>query len=169
MTNETKNKPHPYHQVLQWVAEGKELETYSHYYKKWFTADNDNLLVCIGNPNHSSISTYISPIDIRLKPQRHVHQDLIDAFEKGAKVQYWSKSAEEWINTLLPAFCETNKYRIKPKVDNAQYAYIVLQENGSIDISHWTKNPTCIDNLKVVLDGETNKIKSVEIIEKKHD
>ena len=130
MTNETKDngeafglpsnkqKMHPYSQVLQWVAEGKEIEAFTG--DQWITAVTSGIL---NAANHFGHPEYYQPQD----------------------------------------------FRIKPKVDNAQYAYIVLQENGSIDISHWTKNPTCIDNLKVVFDGETNKIKSVEIIEKKHD
>lgn len=119
MTNgQTKQKMHPYSQVLQWVAEGKDIEVSDG--TLWFPAVTSGIL---NAANHFGNTEYYQPQD----------------------------------------------FRIKPKDDTAQYAYIVLQENGSLDISHWTKIPTCIDNLKVVFDGETNKIKSVEIIDKKHD
>jgi hypothetical protein len=118
MTNEQTKTKHPYYRVLQWVAEGKEIEAFTG--AQWITAVTSGIL---NAANHFGHPEYYQPQD----------------------------------------------FRIKPKVDNAQYAYIVLQENGSIDISHWTKNPTCIDNLKVVFDSETNKIKSAEIIESKHD
>ena len=124
MTNETtQTKPHPYAQVLQWVAEGKEIEAKTGNIlsgEVWIPAVTSGIL---NAANHFGNSEYYQPQD----------------------------------------------FRLKPKDDTAQYAYIVLQENGSIDMSHWTKNPTCIDNLKIVFDGETKKIKSVEIIEKKHD
>lgn len=162
MTNETINKPHPYHQVLQWVAEGKEIEVHHTESGCYLQLDTNTILriVLAGTDDKS----YKQPQDFRLKPQRHVHQDLIDAFEKGAEIQVFSKSTVQWRDSSRPYWFPTEDYRIKPKDDTTQYAYIVLLENGSIDISHWTNTPTSIDNLKVVFDGETNKIKSVEII-----
>ena len=164
MTNEhTKQKPQPYSQVLQWVAEGKEIESKQGPSYEWCTADYDTVLSCAIHGVKSDL--YLQPKDFRLKPERHIHQDLIDAYAKGAKIQFLT-SLDKWEDREVPLWHKASQYRIKPepKPDTSMYAYIVLNEDKTIDISHWTTRPCSIDNLKVVFCGETNKIKSVEII-----
>jgi hypothetical protein len=52
------------------------------------------------------------------KPQPHVHQELIDAYNKGAEIQYWScltQDGYEWKDISKPSWCVRDKYRIKPQ------------------------------------------------------
>ena len=48
--------------------------------------------------------------------ERHVHHDLIIAWAKGAKIQYYSEDIGEWTNTAKnnPSWHPDLEYRIKP-------------------------------------------------------
>lgn len=46
----------------------------------------------------------------------HKHHDLIIAWAKGAKIQYFSDTYNEWKDINTPSWGETEQYRIKPKV-----------------------------------------------------
>ena len=46
----------------------------------------------------------------------HKHHDLIIAWAKGAKIQYFSYSYNEWKDINTPSWGETEQYRIKPEV-----------------------------------------------------
>lgn len=81
----------------------------------------------IGEDSMSSTwDTYIKDIWEEVKP-RHVHQDLIDSYEKGQAWQYlephmaglWqdSKSCNTWIE---PCWNERNEYRLHPYNDLIQ-------------------------------------------------
>ena len=176
MTNETKDngeafslpsnkqKMHPYSQVLQWVAEGKEIEAFTGDH--WITAVTSGIL---NAANHFGNPEYYQPQDFRLKPERHVHQDLIDAFENGAKIQNYSTHSNTWINNFHPHWCVATKYRIKPEPKPDIVGYCESLENteevfnlsfGCITSSRWTG-----DNIKVVFCGDTNKLKSIELLE----
>jgi hypothetical protein len=48
------------------------------------------------------------------EPKKHVHQDLIDAFEKGAKIQFSEPTNNDWCDVLEPTWSTSWKYRIKP-------------------------------------------------------
>jgi len=112
MTTE-QTTPHPYSQVLQWVAEGKEIERRQALTAEWRSTDYDTVLICSIHGVKSD--SYLQPQDFRLKPQRHVHQDLIDAFENGAKIEYRDDYSEDWTTTRAPAWGTDTQYRIKPE------------------------------------------------------
>jgi len=49
--------------------------------------------------------------------EKHIHQELIDAYKAGAKIQYWSCLGEYgyyWKDIIKPCWITTDKYRIKP-------------------------------------------------------
>lgn len=160
----TKQKMHPYSQVLQWVAEGKEIEAFTG--AQWITAVTSGIL---NAANHFGHPEYYQPQDFRLKSPRHVHQDLIDAFENGAKIQVLSKSTMQWRDSPRPYWFPTEDYRIKPEPKPDIIGYCESLENteevfnlsmGSITSRRWTG-----DNIKVVFCGGTNKLKSIELLE----
>lgn len=166
MTNEQTQTKHPYHQVLQWVAEGKEIEVLHTESGCYLQLDPNTILriVLAGTDDKS----YKQPQDFRLKPERHVHQDFIDAFENGAKIQFldYLQQQFEWTDCIEPLWTSDVKYRIKPepKPDVVQYVFVMLDCDEMLECSHSTLKATPKDNLKVVFDGESRKIKSVEII-----
>ena len=159
MTNETTNKLHPYSQVLQWVAEGKEIESGSG--ERWIHRSSNAVL---NAAQHFGDEDYCQPQDFRLKPQRYIHQELIDAYTKGAEIQMYIDCIWEDVE---PQWATNRAYRIKPepKPDFTETLSNTMRQ-GWVKVS----KPTCFnENIKVTRCGETNKIKSVEIIEKKHD
>jgi len=165
MTNEqTKQKMHPYSQVLQWVAEGKEIEAQHFVSGEWVTVEHTTILkiaaLGIDHPFYRSV-------DYRLKPERHIHQDLIDAWN-GAEIQVYDKEHSFWqdVPENNPFWIPNCKYRIKPepKPDIVGYVYAIVRGAGFVDTSHSTETPSPVDNIKIVFDGETRKLKSVEII-----
>jgi len=105
---------------------------------------------------------------------RHKHADLIIAWANGAKIQVkipkdhfedcfrdrldWTG----WMDTKQPEWNLNKEYRIKPepKPDRVQYA---MAFPGSTVM--WTPHKGMSDNLKATFDGETGKLKKVEIIE----
>jgi len=169
MTNETnKQKPHPYSQVLQWVSEGKEIECHQAFNSEWRPTDYDTVLSCAIHGVKSG--SYLQPQDFRLKPQRHIHQELIDAYTKGAEIQMYIDCKWEDIE---PQWATNRAYRIKPEPKPDIIGYCESLENteevynlalGRITSSHWHG-----DNIKVVFCGETRKLKSIELLETQND
>ena len=162
MTNEqTKQKMHPYSQVLQWVAEGKEIEANTGCTlsgEVWIPAVTSGIL---NAANHFGNTEYYQPQDFRLKPERHIHQDLIDARKNGAKIQY-SREDTHWIDTDNPQWCNGLQYRIKPepKPDVTEILSNTMYQG-------WVKVPAPVcfnENIMVTRCGETGNIKSVEVI-----
>jgi len=156
MTETTKLTPHPYSQVLQWVAEGKAVEAYSG--GQWIPAVTSGIL---NAANHFGHGEYYQPEDFRLKPQRHIHQELIDAYRAGAEIQIRALSEGSWYD-CDPQWAENRLYRIKPepKPDITEYITNTMTYGWKQDFKHHVG----AEVLKVIRCGETHKLKSVEII-----
>ncbi len=99
----------------------------------------------------------------------HKHADLIKAWADGAIIQYW-RNPYGWEDCAknYPAWDEGAEYRIKPepKPDVVMTRTIELSHlpagelsNGMIAVGCWGR-----DNVKFVFDGETHKLKSVELL-----
>jgi len=92
------------------------FEPLSHKSALWFTT---------GMWAHDDELTWTKP------KEKHVHQELIDAWKNGAKIQYRSKTLEDWCDTTpAPAFCETNKYRIKPPESKKKSGWINIWKSN---------------------------------------
>lgn len=89
--------------------------------------------------------------------QKHKHYDTIIAWANGKQVQV-SIEGGEWNTTSFPSWAESYQYRIKPepKPDIVTYGYACYIPQRS--------SPASNDNLKYTYDGETGKLKSVEMI-----
>lgn len=99
--------------------------------------------------------------------QRHKHADLIIAWANGAKIQYLNKVLNAWRDCSDPGWLENYDYRIKPEPKPDLIRYGVCR----IDLCRKTAVIDCLgpyngnkDNVKLTLDGETNKLKSVEVL-----
>jgi hypothetical protein len=101
----------------------------------------------------------------------HVHAEVIKAWADGAKVQFWSDITREWQDSSnQPQFYTNFQYRVKPepKPDVVKYQGTVMREHGHASsggldelrvVDHW---PNVV---KYTFDGETRKLKSVEIVQ----
>lgn len=157
MTNkQTKEVKHLYHEVLQWVADGKEIECHHTESDCYLQLDTNTILriVLAGTDDKS----YKQPQDFRLKPQRHVHQDLIDAYAKGAEIQYLT-DAGKWVDREIPLWREDAQYRIKPEPKPDVVRYIHITKERSVGIARYFPSAWAGAVLEVTLDGETGEIK----------
>lgn len=98
---------------------------------------------------------------------KHKHAELIKAWADGAEIQIKTVYYDRvWLDDLNPSWGEHNEYRIKPepKPDVIDYAYVIKNPmNHSMTKIEWTVKKWA--NLKLTFDGETGKLKNVEIIE----
>lgn len=87
----------------------------------------------------------------------HKHAELIKLWADGAEVQWFSESNKEWFDyyhgSAGPGWSESHLYRIKPepKPDMVYYACISRFRCGD-------------DDLKLVFDGETGKLKETIVL-----
>ena len=100
----------------------------------------------------------------------HKHADLIKAWADGAKIQYLGYDVEGekrvWLNCdTTPNWYTDFEYRIKPepKPDVIDYACVSNHAiNNFMPQIEWTVKKWA--NLKFIWDGETGKLKTVEVI-----
>ncbi len=108
----------------------------------------------------------------------HVHAAVIKAWADGATIQVSFDNGASWhdVITFSPNWFSENAYRVKPepKPDTVKFAHIQLINFGftpsiiSSSEHNWNNKPgTCYTNpvnIKLTFDGETRKLKSVEMI-----
>lgn len=98
-----------------------------------------------------------------MKP--HIYAELIKAWADGAEIEI--KHNGKWIDAGTQiTWHECNEYRLKPqpKPDVVYYINARIVNNG-LSI-HCSNNPDSIieTDLRIIFDGETNKLKEVEIL-----
>lgn len=86
----------------------------------------------------------------------HKHAELIKAWADGAEIEARQGSTTTWVTVKMPRW-DGHEYRIKPepKPDVVRYGIATrwMRKVASDD-----------DNLELTFDGETGKLKSVEVI-----
>jgi hypothetical protein len=98
----------------------------------------------------------------------HKHHDCIVAWAKGAQIQVKAPDSLEWTHVVRPLWLESYEYRVKPepKPDVVSYGFALIAE-GTTSCAK-VVNACSIkgnsDNIKLVFDGETGKLKSAEVI-----
>ena len=86
----------------------------------------------------------------------HKHAELIKAWADGAEIEV--RDSLVWQETTTPTWRGYFEYRIKPepKPDTVRYG---------ISMNLWGRSVFAIgDNIKLTFDGETNQLKSAEVI-----
>lgn len=148
LNREYRIKPDKYQYLRDAIAEGKTIQ-----YKGQGWID---IYPC-RSPNY----VFNDSIEYRIKP--HKFQDVIDAYLRGETVQYKWKAG--WMDCgrgeRLSMFDNGDEYRIKPKPDIVKHCHIHLNIVDNIKIS---ASPHHLDNVKFTFDGETQQLKSVELI-----
>lgn len=120
--------------------------------------------------NGANCKLYDCPCKRPAKPKPHKHAEIIKAWADGARIEVRGSFnyKDTWSEcTNNPYWAEHQVYRIKPepKPDILLYGYAYVSAGkrfGTVramgDVL-WTEA-----NVKLVFDGETNKLKSVEMI-----
>ena len=95
-----------------------------------------------------------------MKP--HIHAELIKAWADGAEIQTLVKPDWGWEDVKNPCWDENNTYRIKPKTNND----IVYETHIKYDFGwKWINTTSTVEeNLRLVFDGTTGKLKSAEVL-----
>lgn len=110
-------------------------------------------------------------IEYRVKPdQPRKHRDLIIKWANGARIQYKDKSDDTWQYVKYPAWDEETEYRVEPerKPDIVIERYIYSVIGTRLD---WTDqyemygDKNMKPNARLIFDGETRELKSVEVIQ----
>lgn len=101
-----------------------------------------------------------------MKP--HKHAELIKAWADGALIEYWSKTTKQWtdVEAVNPYWRETTEYRIKPVQDVVRsfrlecHSWVGIRFNESSELLRKEDEQW----IRVLFDGKTCKIKSVEVL-----
>jgi hypothetical protein len=96
---------------------------------------------------------------------KHIHADVIHRYAEGEQVQLYDDRSGKWVDTLNPSFHEGRNYRIKPepKPDLVYMVVINVSLNGQF-YAPCIRQSIEDANLKIVFDGETNKLISAEVL-----
>lgn len=100
----------------------------------------------------------------------HIHAELIKAWADGAQIQY--KDNENWYdvnNSFGPYWTPTTKYRIKPepKPDVIKYGKLIPDPEKELTyhiVGCTGKIDRNFDNIMLVFDGETGKLKDAQVL-----
>lgn len=103
-----------------------------------------------------------------MKP--HKHAALIKAWADGAEIELYDGGVGQWLLSPTPRWYNECQYRIKsePKPDVVKFANVYLNCDGSAVFDVCGATHGCGgDAIKFTFDGETLKLKAVEMIGEK--
>lgn len=117
---------------------------------------------CMHSPCHFELIEEEQP-----KKKPHVHREIMIACANGESIQVYDEYEKKWVDTPYPSFHHSCKYRIKPqpKPDLVEVRSIELIEEGFMYFHN--RQRTGIPMVEFTFDGETQKLKSVKILEEK--
>ena len=95
------------------------------------------------------------------KPKPHVHAELIKAWADGAKIQ--KLHGHSWADVKDPSWSTECDYRIKPEIKPDKVLTRSIRLQGHCIMGR-NESSEFEDNCKFTFDGETGKLKAVEII-----
>lgn len=98
-----------------------------------------------------------------MKP--HKHAELIKAWADGAEIEIWSCNGW-WLETE-PTWNPKDKYRIKPEPKPDVETTLVLMSGsaGWIEFKDYSSLGDAIEEIQLIRDGETGKLKSAEVLQ----
>jgi len=92
---------------------------------------------------------------------KHKHADLIKAWADGAEIEIFIEAYGGWFTAQNIKWDENIQYRIKPEPKPDYRKYFVYRSDRPC-IYPYTSNEMA--NLALIFDGETNDLKSAEVI-----
>ena len=94
----------------------------------------------------------------------HKHAEAIRAWADGAQIEVSCGHGDIWSIVDHPSWVLENNYRVAsppPKPD--QTMYFNIGRFGAVKIEYWQRE-LCAPNIAATFDGETHKLKSVEVL-----
>lgn len=92
------------------------------------------------------------------------HAEVIKAWADGAQVQMKSTHYAKWEDVEFPSFSDSLEYRIKPEPKPDVVRYLALVPNRDGYLFAGTIDQCGLDNVKATFDGETGRLKKLDII-----
>ena len=94
----------------------------------------------------------------------HKHAELIKAWADGAEIEAYFGGGV-WVYVENPKWQIGTTYRIKPETKPDVVYYGVFEGQGKVIIqAAFTRLRDNADQLKLIFDGETGKLKSAEVL-----
>ena len=90
----------------------------------------------------------------------HKHAVEIIAWAGGEEIQYYDAIMCRWADDKNPKWIEDTKYRVKPEPKQD----VVVLYNASVARGVYSPEPWGDANLRLRFDGETGKLKTVEVM-----
>lgn len=116
---------------------------------------------------YNALCTQIYKVGKQKKP--HIHAEIIKAWADGATIQFSTDDGYSWLTTNSPTWDSNYQYRVKPepKADVVYYANVYKTSLGRFHdtLSQLPRYNESLGILKFTYDGETEKLKFVEIVE----
>lgn len=104
--------------------------------------------------------------------EKHKHYDLIVAWASGKEIEYKPWPEAKWLHTPCPTWEGGGAYRIKPepKPDIVRYRGVdkeiyLTGSSGMFEVA--LPAPGWKQYEKITYDGETGRVKSIELLENK--
>lgn len=96
---------------------------------------------------------------------KHKHAELIKAWAEGAEIEVRGEVGEPWMLAPFPAWIEDFEYRIKPTA-KPDRVYIQRHYYDEDTVWHIDGGISGDQLVQWTIDGETGRIKSVELLDK---
>ena len=121
-----------------------------------------HVLRLVGRRGDFSMKNFEKVGEVKTTP--HKHAALIKAWADGAEIEYRPGPDCRWYKLAMQTWDMLGEFRIKPepKPDVVRYMCYIFPAGES---SHWSSIRTEYDNIKAAFDGETGKLKKLDIIE----
>lgn len=97
-----------------------------------------------------------------MKP--HKHAELIKAWADGAEIEYWSEFKQMWKDEWKPVWNESTQYRIKPTPKPDYFVDVCVKHCKPTNETYIDHLAWHMQNVRFTFNGETGKLKSVEMI-----
>ena len=92
----------------------------------------------------------------------HKHAELIKAWADGAEIQFLAVSNGAWTDSKWPSWEDDLIYRIKPEPKPDVVLFGAIRDSGVATV--FTPTQGYFDNVKATFDGDTQKLKSLEVL-----
>jgi hypothetical protein len=93
----------------------------------------------------------------------HKHAEAIRAWADGAIIEVNCGANDIWSIVDRPSWALENNYRVAVPLKPDQILYFNIGRFGAVKIEYWQRE-LCAPNIAATFDGETHKLKSVEVL-----
>lgn len=95
----------------------------------------------------------------------HIHAEVIKSWADGAEIELRAAGGSEWRDADAPTWSRNYEYRVKPEPKPDYTAHVLVTSlQGRVVFGGCSVREFPCDNLRLIFDGETQKLKSAEVL-----